>query len=138
MAQYLTTDQLDLRMKPDLVERAEPDQKQVAIKDSSDEVDSYLRAASFDLPLPGTVGDGAFLSNVAAIARYKLATMLYLIPEPASSSQYYLDYKRAVEWFRGLRTGETVLAITDGDTSNDATTQPAGGVVVSSNTLRGW
>lgn len=137
MASYLTTEELDSRMKPDLRERAEPTEKQTAISDASDEVDSYLAAAGYDLPLPNTPNNGAFKGHLAAIARYKLAVMLYLIPEPASQSQYYLDYKAALNFFSGLRTGETVLPITDADTSNDADAL-GGAPVIASKPARGW
>jgi phage gp36-like protein len=133
---YLTTDQLNQRMKPDL-QALEPDGKQTAIGDASDEVDTYLLAAGYDLPLVAPVTNGAFLQHIAAIARYRLAVNNYLIPEPAHQSQYYLDYKQALNWFTGLRTGETVLPLTDADTTNEDENL-RGAVMVGGQARRGW
>lgn len=115
--QYLSTPGFDEYLTGDLLDRALEAQKQRALERASDSADSYLRAAGYQLPAANPGSD--LVARVADIARYHLAVVLRLLPEPASTSALWIDYKAATDWFARVAAGEIALdlPLADGNTS---------------------
>lgn len=107
-----------------------------AINRASDEVDSYLRQAGYDLPL---VSFGNNLrGKVLDIAIYWLASATVMLnTEDVRTNIAYLNYRWAVEWLEKVAAGKLRPDATDSDTSNDDATLNAGMFLVGKG-KRGW
>lgn len=130
---YLTDQELiDGYLPADVEQQSDADDRAVAIESASAEADGYLRRAGYALPLASVGAD--LKGAVGAIAAYRLALKLGLLPEPAAQSGLYLAYKAALEWLRGVAAG-TVTPIVEDDAGD--TDVPAG-PLIDSDPPRGW
>ena len=129
---YLTAVEFEAYLTGDLMARSEADQRNAALDRASAEADSYLRSAGYTLPLTAATATEDVKGRVADVARYRLAVVLRLLPEPASTSSIYLDMQAALAWFREVARGTVTLDLDTGDTSEP------GVPVVATNTRRGW
>lgn len=110
-------------------------QIQAAINRASDEADSYIRAAGYDLPLVAFGDD--LRGKVLDIAIYWLASStLMLNTDDVRTNIAYLNYHSAIRWFKDLVAGHISPDITDSDTSNDDLTLD--GVQILGRSPRGW
>ena len=128
---YLDAVEFDEFLTGDLLDRASEPQKQRALERASDAADSYLRAAGYQLPVANPGSD--LSARVADMARYHLAVVLRLLPEPASTSALWIDYKSATDWFQRVAAGEVALdlPLVEGETS-------AGRMSIATSVERRW
>jgi len=130
---YLTEQELiDGYLPADVAKGSDTDDRTVAIEAASAEADGYLRRAGYQLPLASVGAD--LKAAVGAIAAYRLAVKLGLVPEPAAQSAVYLAAKAALEWLRGVAEGR-ITPIVEDDAGE--TTVPAG-PRFDSDPPRGW
>jgi hypothetical protein len=124
----------------DLQHSSNPVQRQSAIQSASAYADSRLKAAGYTLPIlpQGTPSrhDQGLTWAVGAIAAYRLAKALQLLPEPVSASALYLDHKLAMDWFDDVQSGKVQPDLMDSATPDP--TASVGGAVIASQPLRGW
>lgn len=109
MIAYLTLTQLDETLTGDLLERATMVQRQTAIERASADANGYLRAAGYTVPLALDDVPDELRGRIADVARYRLAVVLRLLPEPASTSALWIDYQAAVAWLKEMAAGRVTL-----------------------------
>lgn len=130
---YLTDQELIAGHLPGDVEtQSTSDERALWIEAASAEADGYLRRAGYTLPLSSVGAD--LRAAVGAIAAFRLASKLGLVPQPAAQSDLYLNYKTALEWLRGVASGSVTPDVTD----DDASGEPSGGPLVNTNPRRDW
>jgi phage gp36-like protein len=118
---YITTTDLQQRVKPDIWDVATTDQRSQAVDGVNEQVDGYLLQAGYDLPL--LQDNLAIKRNALHMAAWDLATIVGRIPEPADKSALYLNYTGAVKWFERVAEGDIKLAnIVDANAGNEDAT----------------
>ena len=133
MSAYLTDQELiDGHLPGDVASRSTPDTRSQAVETASSEADGYLRQAGYSLPLTNWQRD--LEGAVGAIAAYRLASKLGLVPQPAKDSDLYLNFKAAIAWLEGVAAGKVKLEL-DSDTP---ATPKTGGPLVFTKPPRGW
>jgi phage gp36-like protein len=137
---YITTVDLQNRVKPDIWNVATVDQRNQAVDGVNDQVDGYLLQAGYDLPI--LQDNLAIRRNALHMAAWDLATIVGRVPEPADKSALYLNYMSATKWFERVANGEVSLAnITDQNSGNDGDTiadASDSSPRLRSNDSRGW
>lgn len=103
---YLTEPELQAYLQNDLLTRSDVTQRQAQLDRAASEADSYMRSGGYATPVDPTEVTPAMQGAVADIARYHLATVLQLVPEPASSSSLYVDYQAAIDWWTDVASGK--------------------------------
>lgn len=130
---YLTEAELaDQHLPGDVAAQSTPAEREAWIEAASAEADGYLRRAGYTLPL--TTAGADLKAAVGAIAAYRLASKLGLVPQPAHQADLYLNHKAAVAWLQGVAAGTITPAVDDGDASDD----PSGAPLVITNPRRDW
>jgi phage gp36-like protein len=115
---YITTTDLQSRVKPDIWNVATADQRSQAVDGVNDQVDGYLLQAGYDLPM--LQDNQAIKRNALHMAAWDLAVIVGRVPEPADKSALYLNYQTAVKWFEKVASGDVKLAnVIDANTGND-------------------
>ncbi len=131
MPLYLEDDEFTEGHLPgDVAQRSTPSQRHQHVSAASSEADGYLRTAGYTLPLNEWGPD--LQTNVGAIAAYRLAVTLGLLPEPAQQSALYLNFKAAIRWLEG---------VVDGSITPDVAAPgvvPGQGPSIKSDERRGW
>jgi phage gp36-like protein len=106
-----------------------------AIVEASREIDSYLRAADYTLPLTAV---GAQVKGVTAvIAAWTLIRNRVFNPDDPSYRVLESEYERRLEWLRSIRTGAVVPDVTDSAGAEEVVS-PGGVGRMQSNEMRGW
>lgn len=128
---YLSTAEYQAYLTGDLKTEATTAQLEAALNRASSVADGYLRTGGYEVPVTSPTDD--LKGRVADMASYHLAVVLRLLPEPADSSALYINYKDAVQWFRGVARGEVQL-----DVPLVTTGEEAGTPQFATNTRRKW
>lgn len=120
---YLSDAELISGFLPGDVESASTEEMRAQwIEAASHEADGYLRRGGYTLPL---LGHGADLkAAVGAIAAYRLASKLGLVPQPAAQADLYLNYKAAREWLQGVAAGTITPIVELGEEDDEPTAEP--------------
>jgi phage gp36-like protein len=106
-AAYLSVPEFDAALTGDLLERASMAQKVGAVERATADADSYLRAGGYVTPVIAPPDD--LRGRIADMARYRLAVMLRLLPEPASTSSLWIEHQAAIAWLREVAAGTLPL-----------------------------
>lgn len=110
---YITHTDLQAALPADWAKRSsEPQRVQHAARANAD-LDQALEQAGFTLPITTTPIPDDIKGRLTDLATYRLALALQLLPEPAEGSGFYLDYKAALEWLAGIRSGRVTLNLED-------------------------
>ena len=130
---YLSEQELvDGYLPGDVESRSTPLMRELWIGNASALADGYLRTAGYDLPL-ATWGED-LKAAVGAIAAFRLASKLGLVPQPAHQSDLYLNQKAAMTWLEQVAEGRTKLDLVDSTPDVEIATGP----LVESDPRRGW
>jgi phage gp36-like protein len=133
VADYITEQELiDAHLPADVEKESSPAQRTTQITAASATADSYLRTAGYAVPLSSWGADLTW--TVGAIAAFRLASKLGLLPQPAHQSDLYLNHKAAVAWFEDVAAGRISLDLADADGG----AKPSHGPRVTSDDRRGW
>ena len=134
MAEYLTDEEFqNLALSGDLISDSSEAIRADQIQSASATANSYLKAAGYD-PDFVTVDDD-LKYRVAAIAAFRLAKKLQRLPEPATSSALYIDYKMALDWFEKVARGTIKPNLVDQTPEDEPS---AGAPLIYTNEKRGW
>jgi len=115
---YLTEPEFLSYLPGDLQGNSDLTQRQAALDRAASKADGYMAAGGYVTPVDPADVTKAMIGAVADMARYHLASVLRLVPEPVSSSTLYTDHGDAVEWFKGVSRGTIVVNATPVDTGS--------------------
>lgn len=121
---YITAAELDTVLPADIRNRATAAQRTQVIASASSEVDGYLRAAGYTLPL--VHWDAALREHTAAIATYRLAVATGLLKaDSLKDSTIYANYQAALAYLQRIVDGTITPGIQGSPPSATASTAPA-------------
>jgi phage gp36-like protein len=130
---YITDQELiDTHLPADVADHSTPAERAQQIAAASATADSYLRTAGYVLPIATWAADLRWA--VGAIAAYRLASKLGLLPQPAKDGDLYLSHKAAIDWLESVAAGRVSLDLEDADLDSS----PSNGPLVESEPRRGW